>query len=184
MKSSPLLALLFSVGACTPSVSFNGRTYPSPQAEIEAAQAMCAAALGPVEVREQPLVGGLRLVLPANATVARNGLIREGSPPQWMVDYLVAILVLELDCVRAAIQKRNIAQVLEVAYDTQALHQQASGDVPVVYLYLPEHRLAQWHFATAANPRQPLGWNPAIADVAERYEDFLAAIEGLVAAAD
>lgn len=177
-----LLALVLTTAGCGgTSVTFGGQGYATPDEAIGAAREACASALGGLESLDQPVVKELRLVLPTNPTVTNNGLVRNGRPPQWMVEYLGTILILEVDCVRSAIQKRNIAESITIIYSPDANHAEPIGDVPVVYLYLPDHASAFWYFSSAAVRGQPLGWNPEITDPSERYAVFLAGIERLVA---
>ena len=98
-----------------------------------------------------------------------------------MVSYLLQVLITEIDCILAAIEKRNIAEKLASGFSTTGLHVDPKGGVPVVYLYLPNHDSALWIFASDTVPRTGLGWDPSIGDPALRYMDFLGIIERLIA---
>lgn len=174
-----LLAALVT-GACANSVTFGGQRYASADEGMAAANAACASILALIEPMENPVVSSLRLVRPTNPIVATNGLKSRGIPRDWMVSYLLQISIIEIDCIRAAIEKRSIAEKVTRGFSSTGLHEDPAGGIPVVYLYLPNHDSALWIFASDTVPRTGLGWDLSIGDPALRYMDFLGIIERLV----
>jgi hypothetical protein len=170
-----------TTGACTNSVTFGGQRYAAADEGIAAANAACSSILGSLDPLETPVVSDLRLVRPTNPIVATNGIKSRGIPRDWMVNYLLQVSIIEIDCIRAAIEKRNIAGKVTRGFSSTGLHEDPAGGVPVVYLYLPNHDSALWFFASDTVPRTGLGWDPSIEDPALRYMDFLGIIERLVA---
>ena len=108
------------------------------------------------------------------------GLRAEASHSDWMVSYLLQISIIEIDCIRAAIEKRSIAEKVTRGFSSTGLHEDPAGGIPVVYLYLPNHDSALWIFASDTVPRTGLGWDLSIGDPALRCMDFLGIIERLV----
>ena len=127
-------------------MTFGGQRYASADEGMAAANAACASILALIEPMENPVVSSLRLVRPTNPIVATNGLKSRGIPRDWMVSYLLQISIIEIDCIRAAIEKRSIAEKVTRGFSSTGLHEGPAGGIPVVYLYLPNHDSALWDF--------------------------------------
>ena len=130
------------------------------------------------------MIPSLRVVRPINPIVATNGLASRGIPRDWMVNYMLRASIIEIDCIRAAIDKRNIAERMTSGLSSDGLHEDPQDGVPVIYLYLPNHRSALWIFASDTMAPIGLAWDPSIKDPVLRYMDFLGVIERLVGRED
>ena len=175
-----MLVGALATGACTTSVSFGSRTYTDVDAGLAAATASCAFVLGALESLEAPVVSDLRVVRPINPIIASNGLAFRGIPKDWMVNYVVRVSIIEIECIMAAIEKRNIAWKVSRGLSSTGLHEDPDGEVPVIYLYLANERSALWVFASGTVGPIGVPWDPTIKDPVLRYMDFLGIIERLV----
>lgn len=182
-----ILVGALATGACTKSdwsvlpqtVTLGGQTYADADAGLAAANAACSFILGSVEPLETPVIPRLRVVRPINPIIATNGLASRGIPRDWMVSYMLRASIIEIDCIRAAIGKRNIAETMTGGLSSDGLHEDPQDGVPVIYLYLPNHRSALWIFASDTVGPIGLAWDPSIKDTVLRYMDFLGIIERL-----
>ncbi|MBT3397071.1 MAG: hypothetical protein HOB82_10380 [Alphaproteobacteria bacterium] len=175
-----MLVGALATGACTTSVSFGNRTYAEVDDGLGAATAACAFVLAALESLEAPVVPDLRVVRPINPIIATNGLATRGIPADWMLNYMVRVSIIEIECIMAAIEKRNIAGKVSHGLSSTGLHEDPQGGVPVIYLYLPNERAALWIFASDTVAPIGVPWDPTISDPVLRYMDFLSVIERLV----
>ena len=174
-----ILVGALATGACTRTVTFGGQTYTDADAGLAAANAACAFILGSVEPLETPVIPRLRVVRPINPIIATNGLASRGIPRDWMVSYTLRASIIEIDCIRAAIDKRKIAETTTGGLSSDGSHEGHQDGVPVIYLYLPNHRSALWIFASDTVDPIGLPWDPSIKNPVLRYMDFLGIIERL-----